>query len=206
MILVCDRTESARAARIREELYRMGCPAAVCAIPEYRTHLPARLIVTFTDALDALRQTPLDHLHAIVLGNGFVNSALNAQALRDDRELPAVIRRELYKSSGITRETPFGVFGHPDVFFADEFMEVHGCRIRPIHAEYMIFKYLMSDFGSGRYIPPETILKFCFPSNKLRDDSASIPVHISTLNKKARESCGMAIIETMRFSGYRAIV
>ena len=120
MILVCDRTESARAARIREELYRMGCPAAVCAIPEYRTHLPARLIVTFTDALDALRQTPLDHLHAIVLGNGFVNSALNAQALRDD--------------------------------------------------------------------------------------SASIPVHISTLNKKARESCGMAIIETMRFSGYRALV
>ena len=206
MILICDRTESARAALIRESLYRMGCPAAVCALSEYRYALPARLIVTFTDALDALRRTPLDHLHAIAVGDGFVNSALNAQPLRDERDLPHVIRRELLNRAAITRITPIGVFGHPSVFFSEDFVEVRGCSIRPSRAEYMIFKYLMSDWGSGRYLGPETILRFCFPSNKLHDESASIPVHISNLNKKARESCGMAIIETMRFSGYRAFV
>jgi len=206
MILICDRTESARAAQIREKLYRMGCPCAVCALSEYRNVLPARLIVTFTDTLDALRLTPLDDLHAIAIGDGFVNSALNAQPLRNENNLPHVIRRELLQRAGISRTTPFGVFGHPDVFFAQSFMEVRGCQIKPSRSEYMIFKYLMSDYGSGRYIQPENILKFCFPSNKLRDSSASIPVHISNLNKKARESCGMAVIETMRGSGYRAFV
>lgn len=206
MILVCDHTESERAARIRDELYSRGYPCALSALAGYRNCLPARLIVTFTDALDALRQKPLDHIHAIALGDGFVNSALNAQALRDPKHLPDTVRRELLTRAGITRKTAFGVFVTPDAFLAEEFMEIRGCRIRPARTEYMIFKYLMSDFGSGRYIPPETILKFCFPSNKFRDESSSIAVQISTLNRKARESCGTPIIESMRSSGYRAII
>ena len=208
MILICDRTESARAAGIREMLYRAGCPAAVLALSDYREIMPARLIVTFTDALDALRKTPLDDLHAIALGEGFVNSALNAQSLRNEDELPKVIRRELLIRSGIGSDavTPFGVFAHPSVFLAKDFFEIRGFRVEPTKAEYMIFKYLMSDYGRGRYLPPEVILKFCFPSNKLRDESSAISVHISNLNKKARNACGDGIIETMRYSGYRASV
>ncbi len=189
-------------------LYSKGCPSAVLALSDYRETMPARLIVTFTDALDALRQTPLDELHAIAVGEGFVNSAMNAQQLRNSKELPDVIRRELLTRSGIPAEavTPFGVFGHPYVFFAKDFIEIRGFRIELTKAEYMIFKYLMSDHGNGRYLPPAVILRFCFPSNKLKDESGSISVHISNLNKKAREACGFGIVETMRFSGYRASV
>lgn len=208
MILICDRTESARAAGIREMLYRAGCPAAVLALSDYRQSMPARMIVTFTDALDVLRRTPLDDLHAIAIGEGFVNSALNAQALRNEKDLPEAVRRELLARSGIGSDavTPFGVFGHPSVFFSKDFFEIRGFRIEPTKAEYMIFKYLMSDYGNGRYLPPDVILKFCFPSNKLRDESSAISVHISNLNKKARNACGEGIIETMRYSGYRASV
>jgi len=208
MILICDRTESARAAKIREMLYRMGCPAAVLALSDYRESMPARLIVTFTDALDALRQTPLDDLHAIAVGEGFVNSAMNAQALRNEKDLPEVLRYELLSRAGVGADevTPFGVFGHPSVFFADDFVEIRGFRIEPTKAEYMIFKYLMSDRRNGRYLPPGVIQKFCYPSNKVRDESAAISVHISNLNKKSRDACGVGIIETMRFSGYRASV
>lgn len=208
MILVCDRTGSVRAARIRAELYSAGCPAAFAEISEYRTSRPARLIVTFTDVLDALRQTPMDDLFAVVLGEGFVNSALNAERLADPAALTETVRRHLYRQAEIDGKkiTAFGVFGHPGVFFAKDFFEIRGNRIVPTRAEYMIFKYLMSDIDSGRCIPPGQIQRFCYPSNKLDDESAAIAVHVSNLNRKAEEACGLRIIESVRYQGYRAVI
>ncbi|MBQ8185445.1 MAG: helix-turn-helix domain-containing protein [Clostridia bacterium] len=208
MILVCDRTGSSRAAKIRETLYSAGCPAAFGEISDYRNARPARLIVTFTDVLDAVRQTPLDDLYAIALGDGFVNSALNAERLTDSSRLTETVKRRLLTQAEIEgkRITAFGVFGHPGVFFAKDFFEVCGNRIVPTKAEYMIFKYLMSDIDSGRCIPPEQIQRYCYPSNKLDDESAAIAVHISNLNRKAEEACGYHIIESVRYQGYRAVI
>lgn len=205
MIFICDYTLSERAAAIRNMLFSMGCPCAASRISDYRSCLPAGLIVTFSDALDAVRQTPLDHIHAIVLGRGFVNSALNARALDDETLLPGQIRKQLLKQNGMDESavTPFGVFGSPDAFFAEDFMEIRGAEIEPTKAEYMIFKYLMSD-RSGRFIPPETIRKYCCSDGRMTDET--IAVHISNLNRKSRNACGFQIIDSMRFSGYRSAV
>ncbi|MBQ2727065.1 MAG: helix-turn-helix domain-containing protein [Clostridia bacterium] len=190
---------------IRDKLFRMGCPCAAAPISDYRSCLPASLIVTFTDALNTVRQTPMDHIHAIVLGGGFVNSALNASALADENLLPGQIRKQLLKQNGMDESavTPFGVFGSPDAFFAEDFMEIRGAQIEPTKAEYMIFKYLMSD-RSRRFIPPEMIRKYCCSDGRMTDET--IAVHISNLNRKSKSACGFQIIESMRFSGYRSAV
>ena len=68
----------------------------------------------------------------------------------------------------------------------------------------MIFKYLMADPG-GKYIQPEIIQRYCNPSDKANEESFAVSVHVSNLNKKAKEICGFPVIESMRFSGYRSV-
>ena len=71
------------------------------------------------------------------------------------------------------------------ILIAKDFFEINGNPIEPTRAEYMIFKYLLSDIGSGNCIHPAQIQRYCYPSNKLNDESADIAVHISHLNRKA---------------------
>lgn len=202
MILVCDKTVTPRAANLQALLLDLGCPAAVCAFSDIKSYLPVKIIITYCDVFDDLRHTPYDNIFALVIGDGFVNTALNAKRMDSTDMALHYLREFLYKDSGIDKDNrfPFGVVVG-EVFFGNNFFEIYGNMVMPTDREYLIFKYLWSASKLNLYANVDMIQKYCYPASS-KHSSNIVSVHISNLNRKIEESYGKRVIESQRFKGY----
>ncbi len=209
MFLVCDKTRSERVVNLREKILRAGYPCACCTVLEIGKYLPLLRIITYVDVLDDVRRTPYDEVRVLTIGNGFVNSALNAdQVEREEDVLPALeqIVHEFYHVKPEWVEQ-FGIFYDDGVFMAEEFFQIFGNIIVPTEREYLIFKYLQMTSRMWDYIPAERICQFCYRASKLpkneEEAARNLAVHVTNLNQKSQKIMKCHIIEAKRFIGYR---
>ena len=187
MILITDKTVTRRAEALRERLFSLGCPCAVCASCDIRRYLPAGLMITFTDHFDELRRYPYDSIHTVAIGDGFVNSALNAQRAPDADTAIYSAHSYLMAKMGITEDRilPFGVVPAPGLFVSDGFIEIYGNMIRLTRTEIMIFKYLTGLSSQASPVPPEKIEMYTSLTES-SDPRTKISMHISSVNRKVR--------------------
>ena len=201
MILIVDKTITDRAAALRESLYSLGCPCAVCAPSDMSDHYPFRLIITYGDVLDEVRRMPFDSIHALVIG-GFANSALNAE--QTDGGMTAIRRAHEYLMGEMRitadRVTPFGVFLPPALFVSQDFVEVYGNQVPLSPRENMIVKYLIGATSADTPAPPQCIARFCSPD--MTSPARSVGVHISHINEKIAPHLGGQLFFSIRGKGY----
>ena len=209
MFLVCDKTRSERAENLREEILRAGYPCACCTVSEIGKHLPVLRIITYMDALDSVRRTPYDEIRAIVIGEGFVNSALNAGQVKTEEEILPAVKQLVLEFFHVKPEwiLQYGMFYDDGVFMAEEFFEIFGNIIVPTEREYLIFKYLQMVSRMCDYVSADQICRFCYRTSKLpkneTEAAKNLAVHIANLNHKSQEAMGCHIIEAKRYIGYR---
>lgn len=209
MFLVCDKTRSDRGKAIREKIFEAGYPCAFCEVSEIADYVPVIEIITFMDVLDDVRRTPFDNIHVLVLGSGFVNSALNARAVPPDKDLLIVLRNSLYRFFNVQLYwlDRRGVFFDDGVYMMENKFIIFGNPITPTKREYNIFKYLQVAAKLCDYVPAWRICRFCYPAKKMpkSEDEASrnLAVHIANLNRKTYNIMHCYLIEVKRFIGYR---
>lgn len=206
MIVVSDSDLTERALSLRKMLFTSGFPCATARPCELQDFLPVKLIIAYFEVFDEIRHGPYDSIFVIVIGKGFVNSALNA--VRVDTEEEACKKAleyilELY-SIGVDRRFPFGVLVDPAVFLSQKHFELYGNIVEPTVSEYMIFKYLLAFSDRQYYFTPEKIRKFCY-IRELRGNKnleGNISVHISNLNHKISTAYRKTLIRSRRYYGY----
>lgn len=203
MILIVDRTMSDRAAELRDAIFRLSCPCAVCALSEIKENLPAKVIITYSGMIDEIRRKTSDDVFVLVIGKEFINSALNAACCPD--ETAAVnaalrIHTDTFDSCG-KPVTEFGVMLSPAVFLAYDFIEIYGNMIPLSPTESLIIKYLAAMSDENHPIPVSVIAAYCL-SNGSVVSSNSIAVHISGINSRARVYYGGSIIKSVSGRGY----
>ncbi len=206
MIAVCDVDLTGRAKALRKNLFAAGVPCVLSTVRELKEFRPFDLIVTYYDAFDSLRHGPYDDVHALVIGKGFVNSALNARRVDSERECVQAALDYLLEYRGIEDEQIFdgGIVSEDGIFFANKHFEVFGNAVIPTLSEYMIFKYLYAYRDSNRYFTPEQIRRYCYPRSLKGGGSleGNIAVHVTNLNRKLTQAYGVPLIRSRRYRGY----
>ncbi len=211
MFLVCDKTKSERASVLREKILRAGYPCACSIVSEIGQYLPLLRIITFMDVLDNVRRTPYDDIRVLAIGEGFVNSALNAGQLSREEDVLPEIENVVNAFFHVKEEwiQMFGMFYDDGTFMSREFFQIYGNIIVPTEREYLIFKYLQMASRLCDYVPAERICRFCYQASKIpkneREASKNLAVHVTNLNQKCQNSMGCHLIEAKRFIGYRLI-
>ncbi|MBE6724026.1 MAG: helix-turn-helix domain-containing protein [Ruminococcaceae bacterium] len=207
MIVICDRNDSARARSLRERILSGGTPAAVSAPFSVKDLLPAAGIVVWQESFDELRHTPCDKVFAAVIGDGFVNTALNAARTDDETAALALLRRKIPDALGMPENgtAPFGFYLTPRLFFAEGFAEWRG-RIIPLTAtERRILLYLTS---CARTVPASSakIARFCSPDDRIgrAGEDNRIAAQICGINRKFMDAAGERVIREKRRVGYYA--
>lgn len=211
MFLVCDKTNSERGISLREKILHAGYPCAFCVVSEISNYLPLWRIITFIDVFDDVRRTPYDNVRVLVIGNGFVNSALNADRIDSEDEVLPAVTKAVHEYFHVQPDWfyQFGVFYDDGVFISDDygFFLVFGNMIVPTKREFLIYKYLQMTARACDYSPAERVCRFCWPTAKIpkseKEASQNIAVHVMNLNRKSMEVMSRSLIETRRYSGYR---
>ena len=207
MILIVDKTVSARAAALRHTLYSLGCPCAVCVPPDMHLYKPFRLILTYADVLGDVRRMPFDSVRALVVGGGFVNSALNAAQYEDEDSAIRAAHAYLMDEMGVTddRILPFGVMFPPSLFVAQDFIEICGNMVTLSPIESMIVKLTVGASCECSPIAAEVIAEYCSPKQS-GASAPSVPVHISHINAKAGRHLASPLILSKKGEGYYSAI
>ena len=206
MILICDSDITDRACALRNKLFDLGIPCAVSVISDIGKNLPVMAILTFCDVFDSVRRTPFDDIFVVAIGNGFVNSALNAKRAADDEEAFRILDSKISEMLGLSMEakTPFGVYTSPNVFVGDYFIEIYGNMILATSSELMIFKYLDAFIDKDYYFDADKICRFCLPLERLstKNPAGLIAVHVRNINEKFEKVFMRKLIRSKRNHGY----
>lgn len=206
MIVVCDIKISRRAFELRQELFAIGYPCACATISEIGKIGPVSLIITFSDVFEYVRRTPYDKIFVIALGNDFVNSGLNAERVKTKDELFAATYRKIREIYNIDDRCcfNFGVRCLPELFIANNFVQIHCRSVELTRTELMIFKYLYSFYGRQYRVPAKYIYKYCFPKFNTDEDKIrnNVAVNIKKINRKFQKVVPGTIIKSRREHGY----
>ena len=203
MILICDNDATPRARNLQRLFLDLGYPAAVCLIGEIKEYLPTWFFITYCDSFDNLRRTPNDKIFAVVIGDGFVNTALNATRVSCVDEALTFAVNVANEKLGIEQsdQFPFGVMSH-NVFFSDYFVEINGNIVPLTDIEMLIFKYISACSAENIYASTSMIENYCYQPKITSKRENVIPVHIRNINKKSMDILGRKIIGSMRHQGY----
>lgn len=201
MILVCDSEVSERAIKIRNTLLDLGSPSCVSSISDIKNHTPFCLIITFSDVFGEVRRTPFDDVFVIAIGDGFVNTALNATQAKN-LESAISMARSYLRGKYCDKHNEGNYCGAfvPPFYFSERFFEIYSNMVAPTETEYLIFKLIVFCTQSSVYANTGLIRDYCFSC--IGGDSNVISAHISSLNKKIYEAYGKKIIKSKRFKGY----
>ena len=206
MIVICSRDESGQARSLRERILSHGFPAAVSAPSSVKDLLPVGGIIVWQDDFDALRRTPCDRVFAAVIGEGFVNTALNAARVKDEEAAFALIRKTLPRALGMPENgsTPFGFYLTPRLFFAEGFVQWRGRIIPVTKTERLILLYLASCARAETPAPPGKIARFCSASGRIgaEGEENRIAAHVHALNRRFMPETGERVIRDRRLTGY----
>ena len=206
MIAIFDLEYSERASNLKKRLFTEGIPCAVALKSDLMKCRPINVIITYYDAFENLRNRPFDDIFAIVIGNGFVNSALNAKSVSDESAAISMAKSFLLKKYGVEDRQclPFGIISNRGVFFAKKHFEIFGNIVKPTVSEYMIFKYLYAFADTAYCFGCENIRRFCYVRNTTASGNieGNIAAHISNLNSKLSACYGNHLIRPKRSKGY----
>ncbi len=203
MILIVDKTMSDRAVALRDKIFRLSCPCAVCALSNIKENLPTKLIITYYGMLSEIRQKIPDEVFVLVIGRGFINSALNAACCDNESDaVDAAIDAYMRVFAGSGKPaTEFGVMLSPAVFLAHDFIEIHGNMIPLSPTEALIMKYLAALSCESRPISSSVIARYCLASGA-RISSNTVAVHISNINSMVRTYYSGSLIRSVSNRGY----
>ena len=206
MILVCDRTVSERAVMTREAIFAFGYPCAVASIEDTPNFRPFKILISFADACEEIIGLNENSVHTIIIGEDFVNSAVNIKRVDGVRAALREIRSSVESIYGITeaKKSTFGFSLAPSLFLANGFFTVNGNVIEPTKSEYMIFKYLTAFADTDEYFSPEMIARYSFPLERAEKSVPSVVVHIANLNKKIAAVYNGRVLRSKRCRGYYA--
>lgn len=206
MIAVVDSFVSERSKTLRKALFTAGFPCASLVPDDLDSKCPVKLIITYPELFEELRHRPLDDIFMIVIGGGFINSALNAASAEDFDDVLSMTQVKLRKAFSLTERNmfAFGVLSNRGVFYSKKHFEVYGNIVVPTISEYMIFKFLISFAGEGRYMPSSTIRRFCYVRDlaNAKNVDGNIAAHISNLNSKLLHAYGRHLVRMKRNRGY----
>ena len=205
MIVICDREDSGRARSLRERIFRRGIPAATAAPTFVKDLLPAVGIVTWTDCFDELRRTSCDHVFAAVIGDGFVNTALNAASAGTGDDALRLMSMNAAKKFDLPPDSAdaFGFYLAPRLYFAEGFVEWRERQIVLTKTERMILLYLAA--CQGEPADARKIARFCFPEGRQEGELDNrIAAHIHRVNRKFLPAADFRVIREKRGAGYFA--
>ena len=190
MLLVMDKSVSARALELRNRILDMGYPCAVSFYPYAADHLrPVLCILTFQDAIDVVRSSPLDDIPALVLGSGFVNSLFQAEQFTTEEAMLARMEEILFTYLGTEKRIYAGVPGYylPKGFSVNELQIFYRITcLKLTEREQRILKlilYAPEAIHSFRRIEAYT---FPYPyAENIMNVTNTITAQISSINRKA---------------------
>ena len=198
MVLICDRGVTERAKNLRERMLMRGIPAAVSALSSIRAFLPVRLFVCYTDVFDDLRRLPYGNVRCIAVGEGFVNSALNAVRVGGEEEAIASAWH------GLALRGPdasgFGCHLTPEIFRGPGFYEIRGHTVLFTRIEERIFLCLA--LAGNRCVSVENLRAFSLPGDREKRTEGAIAMHVCNLNAKLAPALGERPIREKRYYGY----
>jgi len=199
-----DKAVSDRALELRGRILEMGFPCAVSFPPFDVQYLrPVFCIVTFSDAIDTVRRSPLDDVPAYVLGEGFVNTLLCSEQFSETECLLERVRERIFESLSTEKYT----------ITEDCYAGVKGYVLRYgfTFTEYCVFYRLFPLILNARerqilqlilFAPEESfsvrqIEAYCYPypySDTAAQIANSVQAHISSINRKAASDAGRKLL------------
>ena len=204
MVLVCDREVSDRAIACRERMRERGIPAAASALSSIRDCLPARFFVTFTDVFDDLRRLPFGEIFCVAVGEGFVNSALNAVRVPDPESAADEVWDRLPALLGnrVAARSSFGIHLTPEIFRGAGFYEIRGHTVVFTPSEERVFLYLLAATDAGHCAPPAVIRAYCASGEASSDDANAASALVCAVNRKLEEVSDGRAFREKRLAGY----
>jgi len=168
---------------------------------------PVFCILTFIDAIDIIRHSPLEEVPAYVLGEGFVNSLLHAEVFSDLEEMLVRTQERIFaclsnEQYTICEQDYSGVRGYP---LRNGFAITANCvyyRLFPViltDREQRILQMIL--FAPEECFTLRQIEAYCYPYPYQDDVFAvanSIQAHISSINKKAAAATGRKFLKYSR--------
>ncbi|MBR4959984.1 MAG: hypothetical protein IKY52_03715 [Clostridia bacterium] len=185
-----DKYVSARALELRNRILDMGYPCAVSFYPYATDHLrPVLCILTFQDAIDIIRSSPLDDIPALVLGSGFINSLFQAEQFPTEDAMLARMEEILFAYLGTEKR----IYAGTPVYYLKKGFSVNELQIfyrmtclKLTEREQRILKlilYAPEEIHSFRRIEAYT---FPYPyAENILNVTNTISVQISSINRKA---------------------
>lgn len=202
MILICDNSNSDRALQLRQRVMSAGIPCAISSTSSIKDYLPIQLILTFADTFEEIRRLPYDEVFVIAIGDGFINTALNAVGACNIDTTLLYAQKYLYSClEADNKDLLVPGICTRGIYLGEKFFEVFGNIVVPTDTQYMIFKYLLTCTSSQVFSDTDKIRKFCYSTAK-KIESNVIAAHISILNKKIYDAYGKKLIKSKRFNGY----
>ncbi len=201
MYVVFDQSCTERAVELRETILGYGLPCALCTPDNIKSLLPIEIIVTFTDQIDIIRRMPYDEIPVIALGDGFVNSALNAVKAKTRMEIIRRLNFNVCQRFGINRKTSYrgvAAFFYPGVYLTPFQMIVYGSRFNLTDSENFIIRFLI--LSGDCYRDAKQVAAYC--ARKAVSDSY-VRVNIHSINKKGYNRLKYPLVEKKHGIGYR---
>jgi len=199
MLLVMDKAESRRALELRSRILEMGFPCAVSFPPYAVDHLrPVLCILTFLDAVDTVRRSPLEDVPALVLGEGFVNSLFHARTFPTEEAMLAEMETMVYAHLHTEKRICFGLAGCilPSGFVINELQIYY--RLFPLQLterESRILRVILADPEQKHSYRRIEAYAFPYPYHEnIYAVSDTISAQISSINRKAAASAGKKIL------------
>lgn len=210
MLLVMDKTVSARALELRDRILEMGFPCAVSFPPYAVDHLrPVLCILTFQDAVGIVRQSPLDDVPLLTYGEGHVDSLYNAVIFPAEENMLQEMERIVFTYLQTEKQLLFGIPGYylKNGFSVNALQIFYGMISLDLNErEKRLLRLLLytPDLpNSCRRIEAYT---FPYPyCEDIQDIQNTIAVQISNINRKAIRYADRRIIryqKSGRTSGY----
>jgi len=200
MLLVMDKAESRRALELRSRILEMGFPCAVSFPPYTVEHLrPVLCILTFLDAIDVVRRSPLEDVPALVLGEGFMNSLFHAHMCSTEEEMMAELEEMVYTHLKTEKCTYFGIPGYilPSGFAVNELQVYYRLFALDLtEREKRILKVILCDPDQKHSYRRIEAYAFPYPYHETAYEvSDTISAQISSINRKAVKNAGKRILQ-----------
>ena len=200
MLLVMDKAESRRALELRSRILEMGFPCAVSFPPFAVEHLrPVLCILTFQDAIDVVRRSPLDDVPAWVLGEGFVNSLFHARTFSSEEVMLAEMETLVCTRLQAEKHIYFGLPSYilPGGFSLNTLQTYYrSCSLDLTEKERRILHVILFDPEQKHSYRRIEAYAYPYPYHENTHDIAgAISAHISSINKKAAANTGKRILD-----------
>ena len=186
MVLICDNSSSERALQLRRRVISAGIPCAISSPSSIKDYLPIKLILTFDDTFEEIRRLPYDELFVIAIGDGFINTALNAVGVTGVNAAFLYAQKHLRDCLEVSGSDVFSTgVCTKGIFLGEKFFQIFGNMVIPTDTQYMIFKYLLLCTDSQVFADVDKIRSFCYPLLVVANLSElSIRTQIITIMRK----------------------